>query len=302
MDFAIVVLAAGLGSRYGGLKQLASLGPNGETLLDYAVFDALRHGFTRLVFVIRREFAEKFHVQIGRRYARHAQVAYVYQELDRLPEGHRVLPRRRKPWGTGHAVWCAGAELSGPFAVINADDFYGAAAYRQAAALLRTASAGTEAAYPACLIAYRLKQPLSSNGPVSRGICTVDSLGLLETVDEIHGLQRSAMGTIHADPGVRAYTGDEFVSMNFWGLTPAIFPALTREFSNFLTQQGHDETTEFYLPAAITSMIARGELRVPVFPAQSAWFGVTYREDLPRAAASLRNLINAGLYPHSLWS
>jgi UTP-glucose-1-phosphate uridylyltransferase len=304
MNLTVVVLAAGLGSRFGGLKQLAPLGPNGETLLDYALFDALRYGFTRLVFVVRREFEADFHTRIGRNYARQAEVTYVYQDLDRLPMGCKPTLRRRKPWGTGHAVWCACAELSDPFAIINADDFYGAASYRQAASFLGTVSVsvGGDVPQSACLIGYRLKQTLSPTGPVSRGVCMVDPQGFLQTIDEVHGLSRSPTGAIRADAQSRAkiFTGDEVVSMNFWGLTPAIFPALTREFSVFLAQQEHDATAEFYLPAAINSMIICGEMRVQVLPVEGEWFGVTYREDLPRAAVSLRNLINASNYPSRL--
>jgi hypothetical protein len=302
MNPTLVVLAAGLGSRFGGLKQLAPLGPNGETLLDYGLFDALRYGFARLVFVVRREFEAEFHARIGRNYGLQAEVTYVHQDLYRLPAGRRATLGRRKPWGTGHAVWCACKELSDPFAVVNADDFYGAAAYRATAAFLKTTALEPEAAQTACLVGYRLRETLSGHGPVSRGVCSVDAQGFLQSVEEVSGLRRLPSGAIvsegKSDTGF--FTGDEVVSMNFWGLTPAISSALTREFSAFLLQREHDAIAEFFLPAAINAMISRGELRVRVLPVDSEWFGMTYREDVPRAVARLRDLIAAGHYPTCL--
>ena len=282
-----------MGSRYGGLKQLDPVGPSGETILDYAVFDAARAGFDRVVFVIRRDFAGEFERVVVRRYAAWLPVELVFQATDLVPAGAFVSPERTKPWGTGHALWCARAAVPGPFAVINADDFYGRDAFGQLAQLLRQPA--TAARKPRFgIVGYRLDQTLSEHGAVSRGICTVSSDGLLQKVEERTGIRREDIG-----PG-RTYTGAETVSMNCWGMTPVVFGQLEWQLTAFLQQHGHDPKAEFYLPAAISDLVAGDAAEVAVLSTSARWFGVTYREDRPRVAAALAELIAAGEYPADL--
>jgi len=291
MSLTLVVLAAGMGSRYGGLKQIDPVGPGGETVLDYAVFDALRAGFTRVVFVIRRDFEELFRDTIGARYAGRATVDYVFQSLEALPPGFTVPAGREKPWGTGHAVWCAREAISGDFAVINADDFYGADSFQRLAQFLARARGGAFA-----MVGFRLANTLSEHGTVARGICTSDESGTLRTVVERTGIDPKDVG-----PGL-AFSGEEIVSLNCWGFTPALFAGLDRQFREFLRTRAHEPKAEFYLPAAVSAMIERGEATVRVLPTESSWFGVTYREDKPRVEASIAALVQAGRYPAKLWS
>jgi len=295
MSLTLVVLAAGMGSRYGGLKQIDPVGPGGETVLDYAVFDALRAGFTRVVFVIRRDFEELFRAQIGARYAGRAEVDYVFQSLDRLPPGFTPPPGREKPWGTGHAVWCAREALAGNFAVINADDFYGEESFARLARFLAATSAGPGAARFA-MVGFQLANTLSEHGTVSRGVCTLDGTGALRSIVEQSGIAREEVGPD------RTYPGETIVSMNCWGFTPALFDGLDAQFREFLAARGSEPKSEFYLPAAVSTMIARGEAVVQVLPTGSQWFGVTYREDKPRVEAAIADLVRLGKYPERLWA
>ncbi len=290
MSLTLVVLAAGMGSRYGGLKQIDPVGPSGETVLDYAVFDAMRAGFTRVLFVIRRDFEALFREKIGGRYTGRVQVDYVFQSLDALPPGSTPPPGREKPWGTGHAVWCAREAISGNFAVINADDFYGADSFAQLAGFLQK-RAGSDFA----MVGFRLANTLSEHGVVSRGVTTCGSDGRLQSIVEQVGIAPQEVG-----PG-RKYSGEEFVSMNCWGFTPALFPALDAQFNTFLATRANDPKAEFYLPAAVSAMIGKGEASVRVLPTTSTWFGVTYREDKPRVQVAIGELVQAGKYPASLW-
>ncbi len=294
MSLSLVVLAAGMGSRYGGLKQIDPVGPCGETVLDYAVFDARRAGFTRVVFVIRREFEALFREKIGARYAGKMEVDYVFQALDALPPGHTPPAGREKPWGTGHAVWCARGALTDNFAVINADDFYGADSFAQLAAFLRGASAVAKVAEFA-MAGFRLENTLSEHGAVSRGVTTAAPDGALVSIEERHGITAAEVG-----PG-KTYSGREFVSMNCWGFTPALFAGLDAQFRDFLAVRAGEPKAEFYLPAAVSAMIGKGEAAVRVLPTESAWFGVTYREDKPRVEAAVAALVAAGTYPAPLF-
>lgn len=291
MSLTLVILAAGMGSRYGGLKQLDAVGPSGETVLDYAVHDARRCGFTRILFVIRRDFEEAFRGQIGSRYADRVAIDYAFQSLDSLPAGRTVPEGRVKPWGTGHALWCARAALSGPFAVINADDFYGRDSFAHLAQFLQHADSRPPAAF--AMVGFRLAATLSEHGAVSRGVCAMEH-GVLRQITEQTGILRDEVG-----PG-RRFSGEEIVSMNCWGFTPALFPALDRRWNAFLAARGGDLKAEFYLPEAVSGMINDGEAIVAVLPTRSTWFGVTYREDKPRVEAALRALVAAGEYPPSL--
>ena len=303
MSSTLLILAAGMGSRYGGLKQLDPVGPSGETLLDYSVFDAIRAGFTRVVFVIRRDFDAEFRAKIGSRYENRIDVGYVYQGLDALPAGCSVPASRTKPLGTGHAIWCARDQVKTPFAAINADDYYGADAYRSLARFFAqlTPAAGIE---QFAMVGYRLDRTLSEYGSVARGVCTTDTAGHLQTIVECVGIEKSATGVGYpAATGERVMLkGDETVSMNFWGFTPALFPLLEAGLVTFLTSLGADEKAEFYIPSAVASMMVAKTAQVRVLTCDSAWFGVTYREDKPRVTAAIAGLVAAGEYPANLSS
>jgi NDP-sugar pyrophosphorylase family protein len=286
----LLVLAAGMGSRYGGLKQIDPVGPSGETVLDYAVHDAIRAGFARAVFVIRREFEEAFRSSVTAKYAGRIAVDFVFQSIDDLPQGFDVPAGRERPWGTGHAVWCARTEIAGPFAVVNADDFYGASSYSGLAAFLAGASGATFA-----IVGFRLASTLSDNGTVSRGICRVRG-GRLVSITEERAISRADVG-----PG-RRFSGDELTSMNCWGFTPALFGGLETGLREFLAASGTDPRAEFYLPAAVSTLVSRGAAKVEVIPGSDEWFGITYREDRPHVAAAVRDLVARGAYPARLFA
>ena len=293
----LLVLAAGMGSRYGGLKQIDPVGPSGETVLDYAVYDAIRAGFRRVIFVIRQEIEAVFREQIGARYTGRIAVDYVLQSLERLPSPFHPPSGREKPWGTGHAVWCARELIQEPFAVINADDFYGADSFGQLAGFLQKSPAGSgQIPLPGyALVGFTLANTLSEHGAVSRGVCTEDATGRLRSISEHTGITPADVG-----PG-KKFSGAEIVSMNCWGFTPAFFTGLDAQFRDFLAMRGNELKAEFYLPVAVSGLIGRGEAVVHVLPTQSTWFGVTYRDDKPRVAQALAGLIRAGLYPAKLW-
>jgi hypothetical protein len=274
-QYDLVILAAGMGSRFGGLKQVQPVGPAGELIIEYSVYDALRAGFSRLVLVIRRDIEAEFRATIGRRLESRMEVSYVFQETDRV--GANPLPRgisnRTKPWGTAHAVLAARDAVRGPFAVINADDFYGAAGYL---ALARHFAASPDYA----LVGYPLKQTLSDFGTVSRGVCAIDGDGRLRSITELTGIGKTAAGVRYADAAgtTGTLTGDEIVSMNFWGFTPGVFPQLERLFAAFLAGNAGDPKAEFYLPTAISTLNERGEARVALLRSRDAWFGLTHRD------------------------
>jgi NDP-sugar pyrophosphorylase family protein len=278
-----------MGSRYGGLKQVDPVGPSGETLLDYAVFDAIRAGFGRIVFLIRTDIEAVFREKIGARYQGRLAVDYAFQSAGDLPGGCPPAPGREKPWGTGHAVWCARSAIRGNFAAINADDFYGADAYVRLAGFLKEAE-GMDFA----MVGYPLAQTLSEHGSVSRGICATDG-GWLKTVVEHTGIQKSEVG-----PGLQ-YAGTETVSMNCWGFTPGVFPLLETALRTFLAARSGDPKAECYLPESVGRFIAQGLARVCVLPTSAEWFGVTYRDDKPRVAAALAERVRRGEYPKNLF-
>jgi len=285
----LLVLAAGMGTRYGGLKQIDPVGPSGETLLDYAVFDAIRAGFGRAVFVIRREFEDAFRSSVTARYEGLIPFDCVFQSTGDVPGGCAVPAGRVRPWGTGHAVWCARAALGGPFAAINADDFYGAGSFSSLAAFLDKAQGARYA-----LVGFRLADTLSEGGTVSRGVCRVND-GRLVSIAEEHGVGRADVG-----PG-RRFSGQEIVSMNCWGFTPAFLPGLESALRAFLAAKSADPSAEFYLPAAVSGLISDGQATVEILPGGSAWFGITRREDRPQVAAAIDSLIRQGAYPARLF-
>jgi len=301
----LLVLAAGMGARYGGLKQLEAVGPNGETLMDYAIYDAVRAGFSRVVFLIRRDIAEVFETQIGSRYAGRVEVSYAYQELDDLPEGFAVPEERERPWGTGHATWAA-REVVGdsPFAVINADDFYGAETFSRLSESLAESEGAVPSGKLSCSMAgFRLSETLSEHGNVSRGVCTTTD-GFLNTVSEWTGIGRGSEGTvsgISSEGQRRALTGEETASMNVWGFPAGVFPFLEKSFVSFLNEVGDVTKDEFYLPSAVDDWIKQDLASVRVRPTPCRWMGVTYKEDKPRVIEALAALVSEGAYPAKLW-
>ncbi len=299
MEPAVLVMAAGLGSRYGGLKQIDPVGPAGETLLDYSLFDARRAGFGRIVFVIRPDIEAAFREALGRRHEARAEVVYVFQSLEDLPAGFTVPAGRAKPWGTGQAVLAGERAVGGPFAVVNADDFYGRASFAGLHAFLAAAPPPDRHA----LVAFRLDRTLSPHGPVARGLCDVGADGLLRRVEEVTGLERAGPGVrAPSAGGFRVFTGEEPVSLNLWGFGPSIFGALRERFRAFLAGKGGDPRAEFYLPEAVGQLIRAGTVRVRVLATTSPWFGMTHRDDARVVAESLRALVAAGEYPDPLWT
>lgn len=294
----LIVLAAGMGSRYGGLKQIDPVGPNGATLLDYSIYDAVRGGFGDVIFVIRRDIEEAFIDGVGAKYegVEQLEVRYAYQELDDLPESFVVPEGREKPWGTAHATLAARDLVSGPFAVINADDFYGRRAYELLAGHLR-AGTGEHA-----MVGFVLRDTLSVHGAVTRGVCRTES-GYLQAIDEIHGIEQRDEGAVYrGDDGEEcALGGDETVSMNFWGFPPGLLEPLERGLVEFLRRHIEEPKSEYLLPGVVDGLIRSGEARVRVLPGGGPWFGVTYRDDRSGVMRSIRSLIDAGEYPEHLW-
>jgi NDP-sugar pyrophosphorylase family protein len=300
MQISLVVLAAGMGSRYGGLKQIDPIGPGGETMLDYSIFDALRGGVNRVVFVIRKSIEAEFRQAIGSRFEKRLDVAYAFQELDQVPAGFDVPAHRTKPWGTGHAIRAARPAVSGPFIAINADDFYGADAYRQLVHFLTRPAQPERSSY--AMAGFRLRNTLSKHGHVSRGICMVDGDQRLVNVVERTRIMLRDQDIVfeNHDGNTHALTGDEWVSMNMWAFQPDVFDHLETRFERFLAAHGQEEKSEFYLPAMVDELIREKQATVDVLPVDSQWFGVTYREDKPAVEAAIRELIQQGFYPERL--
>lgn len=301
MTKALLVMAAGMGSRYGGLKQIDPVGPAGETLLDYSVFDALRAGFTRLVFVIRRDIEEAFRTAVGRRYESRVDVAYAFQSLLDVPAGFAVPTGRTKPWGTAQAVLAAEGLVTTPFAAANADDFYGARSFRTLASFLDEAQADSDLY---AVVGFHLGVTLSDHGGVARAVCEATPDGMLRYIIEVLGLERTEGGARAPDGagGFRTFPADTPVSLNLWGFTPPVFPKLRESFARFLAERGHDLRAEFYLPDALGSLIARREARVRLLPTPDPWFGMTHREDAPEVRERLRALHVQGAYPQPLFA
>ena len=298
----LVVMAAGIGSRYGGLKQVDPVGPAGEMILDYSVYDAVRAGFGKVVFVIRRDIETDFREAIGRRIEPRVDTDYAYQSLDALPEGRTAPGGRVKPWGTGHAVLCARDQVGGPFAAINADDFYGRGAFKAVGSHIMSLPApGDVDEYS--MAGYRLANTLSEHGHVSRGVCEVSDDGFLERIVERTKIRRFDEGIRYqSEEGEWASLPDEAtVSMNIWGFSAGFLNKLEAGFERFLDSHLDEEGAEFYLPSAVSDLIASGEARVRVLPTDEHWFGITYREDMPVARAAIRERIAGGLYPERLW-
>ena len=298
MKPTLLILAAGMGSRYGGLKQMDELGPNGESIIDYSIYDAIEAGFGKVVFVIREDFAEAFKERFEGRLKGKIETEYVYQALDDLPEGFTVPEGREKPWGTGHAMLMAKDVIKEPFGIINADDYYGKEAYKQAVDFLITSSDPNEYA----MLGYPLDQTLSEHGTVSRGICEVD-----ENDNLIKIVERTKIGWegdkiyFYEEDGKTEVAGDVPVSMNFWAFKPEFFPLLEQEFIKFLKEKGTELKSEYYFNIAVDNLIKAGVATTKVLKTKSQWFGVTYQEDKPKVQAKFNELHAAGLYPDKLW-
>jgi len=301
MKPTLVVLAAGMGSRYGGLKQVDPVGPSGEAILDYSVFDAVRGGFGKVVFIIRRDFEAEFKDKVGRKYEGLLPVDYCYQDIADLPPPYAVPAGRTKPWGTAHATRAARGVVSEPFAVINADDFYGRDAFAKLGAFLSSAAEGGDKLHFA-MVGYRLDLTLSENGSVARGICDVADDGTLRGVREMTKLVRAGdVAENRENPDAPEKVPlDARVSMNLWGFTPGLFDALEKRFPDWLAVNGAKEKSEWYIPFVVDELIHEGKADCRVLPTDSSWFGVTYREDKPHVTAAVRALVEAGEYPSNL--
>ena len=296
----LLVLAAGMGSRYGSLKQMDGVGPNGEAIIDYSVYDAIQAGFGKVVFVIRHSFADDFkEVFNAERFGHHIEVEYVYQELDYLPEGFSLPEGRVKPWGTNHAVMMAASAIREPFAAINADDFYGRNSYEVISNFLSQLD-GKQGEY--CMVGYEVSKTLSENGTVSRGVCTVDAAGNLTSMVERTQIERVNGTILFHDEGLdEPLAEDTPVSMNFFGFTPDYFRHSEEYFKEFLTDNIANLKSEFYIPRMVNKLISDGTATMRVLSTKADWFGVTYKEDKPELMRKIEELIEAGVYPRNLW-
>lgn len=299
MNPTLVVMAAGMGSRFGGLKQVAAVGPNGATLLDYSIYNALRSGFDRAVFILRQDMADDFKEAVGSKWEKRLKVRYVYQELGMLPVDLAVSPERKKPWGTAHAVWVAQDAVPGPFAVINADDYYGPKAFASLGKFLKRSKPDS---MNFSMVGYRLKNTLSPHGTVSRGVCKTTSKGFLKTVEEHTEIRRKGRGLTGKDASgsAKRLSGNETVSMNLWGFTPSIFGELEKALVGFLSEKGQDPKAECYLPAVVDALIRDKKAAVKVLPTADAWYGLTYPEDKAYVYEQIHKLVFKKVYPEKL--
>ena len=300
MDLTLLVLAAGMGSRYGGLKQLDQVGPSGETIIDYSVYDAIEAGFNKIVFIIRKDIEKEMNELLFNKYREKVKIEYVFQELDKIPEDIEMPKNRVKPWGTGHAVLMAKDVINEPFVVINADDFYGKSAFKVVADYMK--SQQNDLTGKNCMAGYLLKNTLSEHGTVSRGVCKVNDQNDLAEITE-----RTKIGwkdsKIVADDNGKELTlnGDVYVSMNFWGFTPDVFSELESEFKTFIIDNISDIKSEYYIPSIVSHQIEKQKATVKVLEATDQWFGVTYQEDKPLVIKKIKELTNTGKYPEKLW-
>lgn len=299
----LVVMAAGIGSRFGGgIKQLEAVGPNGEIIMDYSIHDALEAGFNKVVFVIRKDLDKDFKEIIGRRMEKLVEVEYAYQELNDIPERfQKKTEGRKKPWGTGQAILCCKDVVDEPFLVINADDYYGKEAYREAYAYLTGRK--DDNAYEACMVGFVLKNTLSDNGGVTRGVCKVDEHRMLSEIVETTNIVKTAEGAaVQTEDGAVPIDVESEVSMNMWGLSPKFFEVLDKGFNEFLEKLDPENLKgEYLLPTIIGDLLEEGKMRVEVRKSHDEWFGVTYKEDKPDVVAAIQKLIKDGVYPEKLF-
>jgi len=301
MKPTVLILAAGIGSRYGSLKQLDGVGPSGETIIDYSIYDAIRAGFGKVVFVIKENIAKEFSEVYGPRLKGRIEVEYVFQEIDKVPKGVVFSKERSKPWGTGHAVLVAAEKIQEPFAVINADDFYGMGSFLALAEFYQDWTPQKGNAY--CMVGYELGKTLSEHGSVSRGVCKADGCSFLLDVTERTKIERDNKGIAYLDESGDSFYLDErtTVSMNFWGFTPSFFSYLQMGFLDFIKKNADSPKAEFYIPTVINDLMKRKEATVRILPCSDQWFGMTYREDRELVVSRIRELVDAGNYPDKLW-
>lgn len=300
MKPSLLIIAAGMGSRYGGLKQIDPIGPNGEFIIDYSIYDAIRAGFSKLVFVIRHYFEDAFREKIGSKFDGLVETAYAYQELDECLDGFVLPGGREKPWGTGHAVLVAKDAINEPFAVINADDYYGQDSFSMIYDYLANSDPAKTTDYS--MVGFVLRNTLSEYGTVARGVCQCNDQMFMTKVVERTKVEKvgNAARYFDEDGMANSLTGDEVVSMNLWGFQPSVFDHLQREFNDFLCKRGNDNKAEFFIPFVVDELVESGQATVRVLKSHDQWFGITYREDKPKAIACINSLIKAGIYPEKL--
>lgn len=298
MKPTLMILAAGMGSRYGGLKQVDGVGPGGEAIIEYSIYDAIKAGFGKVVFIIRRSIEEAFKEKFANKFQDQIEVKYVYQEYDSPIDGIDKFPPREKPWGTGHAVLVAKDVIAEPFAVINADDYYGATAFEAMASFLKNECRPDLYG----MVGYVLKNTLSDNGTVSRGVCEMDEYSHLTNVVERFKVRNSPKGVIHELEGEQAYLSDQsLVSMNLWGFHPDVFKVLQQMFVDFVADNQGNPRAEFFIPLVVNHQIERGAAQVKVIPNNEKWYGVTYQEDKITVQEAFERFIAGGKYPEKLW-
>lgn len=300
---ALIVMAAGIGSRYGGLKQIESIGPQGEIILDYSIYDALQAGFGKIIFIINKDIQDLFRIRIDQSIEKHCEITYVYQELDDLPEGMTVPTGRKKPWGTGHAVLSCRDVVDMPFGVINADDFYGRKAFESLYTYLSKAR-DQDNSYDFCMVGYNLENTLTEHGHVARGVCKIDQEGYLADVRELTQIEKFGEVERYTEDGEtwNEISGDSVVSMNMWGFTPELIPELDKRFLKFLrSNEGKLSKSEYFLPDVINQLLDENKATVKVLPSSEQWFGVTYKEDVERVKIAVRKLVEEGIYPENVW-
>lgn len=300
----LVVMAAGMGSRYGGMKQIDPVGPNGEVIIDYSLYDAYRAGFRTVIFVIKHEIEEAFHAAIGDRISKVMDVKYAFQQLDNLPAGFSVPENREKPWGTCHAVLAAKDLIDGPFAVINADDYYGPEAFQVMYDYLSTHQ--DREVYDYCMVSYLLKNTVSENGSVARGVCVANPDGTLQSVTERTRIETHDEKICYSEDGGTSWTeigGNTPVSMNLWGFTKSFLQEAENRFADWLTENlpKNPLKCEYFLPLVVSELIDEKKATVTILHSADKWYGVTYREDKPTVVNAIKNKIEAGIYPMNLW-
>jgi len=303
MKPTLLVLAAGMGSRYGGLKQMDPMGPNGESVLDYSVYDAIRAGFQRVVFIIRRDFADSFKANIGNKFADKIEIEYCYQDLNDLPEGYSLPEGRVKPWGTTHAILAARDLIDSHFAVINADDFYGKDSFQQIISYFHESENPSSDKENYCMVGYKLSNTLSDHGDVNRGVCQGDS-GFLNNIEEHTEILVENDGVCRGNnlDGDRVEVSPSaLVSMNFWGFPASLMPHLQSHFEAFLAERGTEMKSECYIPTVVDDLIKADQAQCYILETSSSWFGVTYPQDKDACVASIKELVDAGEYPSKLW-
>jgi len=299
MKPTLLVLAAGMGTRYGGNKQLDEVGPSGETIIDYSIYDAIRAGFGKIVFVIRHDIEEQVKERFVDRLQGKIEVDYVFQEITNLPEGVKVSPERQKPWGTSHAILVTRDKIKEPFGVINADDYYGFESFK----ILKDFLVNDKDPVRYCIVGYKLGNTLSEHGHVNRGVCQADEDGILKKIVETRQIEKTKDGASAPGPDGKTlhFTGNEIVSMNLWGFKPSCYDFLGKEFRNFIDKHGMDPKSELDIPTSVDKFVKNGEIKIKVLMSNERWFGVTYREDKPLVVESIKKMIRKGIYPARIY-